>query len=167
MVLTTHAVSGAVIGVVLRRHPVLAAVVVVASHFALDAVPHWGYPLRSVRRDRRDPGRDYMTFGREFLRDLVAIGFDAILGVLLSIAIALAFGSSNGGAIIGIFGSLLAMFPDALQLVHYAFPRSPFRHFQRFHRLMHATTDIRGLGAGLAQQLAVIAVFLLLGSYFR
>jgi len=38
---TNHVLSGALIGGVVRR-PVPAFVLGVASHFALDAVPHWG-----------------------------------------------------------------------------------------------------------------------------
>jgi hypothetical protein len=41
MLLTNHVLSGALIGAVVRR-PVPAFVVGAASHFALDAVPHWG-----------------------------------------------------------------------------------------------------------------------------
>ena len=41
MLLTNHVLSGALIGAVTRR-PAAAFAVGVASHFALDAVPHWG-----------------------------------------------------------------------------------------------------------------------------
>ena len=41
MLLTNHVLSGALIGAVIRR-PAAAFAVGVASHFALDAVPHWG-----------------------------------------------------------------------------------------------------------------------------
>ncbi len=41
MLLTNHVLSGALIGALARR-PVPAFAVAVASHFALDAVPHWG-----------------------------------------------------------------------------------------------------------------------------
>ena len=47
MLLTNHVLSGALIGTVVRR-PVPAFVLGVASHFALDAVPHWG-PFRGRR----------------------------------------------------------------------------------------------------------------------
>ena len=47
MLLTNHVLSGALIGAVVRR-PVPAFVLGVASHFALDAVPHWG-PFRGRR----------------------------------------------------------------------------------------------------------------------
>jgi hypothetical protein len=41
VLLTNHVVSGALIGAVARR-PLPAFAVGVASHFALDALPHWG-----------------------------------------------------------------------------------------------------------------------------
>jgi len=41
VLLTNHVLSGALIGAVTRR-PLPAFAVGVASHFALDAVPHWG-----------------------------------------------------------------------------------------------------------------------------
>jgi len=41
VLLTNHVLSGALIGAVTRR-PAAAFAVGVASHFALDAVPHWG-----------------------------------------------------------------------------------------------------------------------------
>jgi hypothetical protein len=42
MLVTNHVLSGAVIGAVARRRPASALVIGVLSHFALDAVPHWG-----------------------------------------------------------------------------------------------------------------------------
>jgi hypothetical protein len=42
MFVTNHVLSGALIGRMLERRPVAAFAVGVASHLALDAVPHWG-----------------------------------------------------------------------------------------------------------------------------
>ena len=42
MFVTNHVLSGALIGRTLQRRPVAAFAVGVASHLALDAVPHWG-----------------------------------------------------------------------------------------------------------------------------
>ena len=41
MLLTNHVLSGALTGALVRR-PLTAFTVGVASHFVLDAVPHWG-----------------------------------------------------------------------------------------------------------------------------
>jgi hypothetical protein len=42
MLVTNHVLSGAVIGAASRRRPASAFTLGVLSHFALDAVPHWG-----------------------------------------------------------------------------------------------------------------------------
>jgi hypothetical protein len=42
MFVTNHVLSGALVGHVLSRRPMAAFAVGVASHLALDAVPHWG-----------------------------------------------------------------------------------------------------------------------------
>lgn len=72
MLLTNHVLSGALIGAVVRR-PVPAFVLGVASHFALDAVPHWG--------DWQD------TDSQRFLRVAVSDGLTA-LAVMATVAAA-------------------------------------------------------------------------------
>lgn len=63
MLLTNHVLAGAAIGTLLRRRPALAFGVGVASHLAMDALPHFGLPgepdaarrfLRIARRDGTD-----------------------------------------------------------------------------------------------------------------
>lgn len=46
MTITNHVLAGSIIGLVLADKPVLALVLAVASHFAMDALPHFGYPGR-------------------------------------------------------------------------------------------------------------------------
>lgn len=41
---TSHVLAGALIGASLSRRPLLAFTAGVASHFAMDALPHWGTP---------------------------------------------------------------------------------------------------------------------------
>jgi hypothetical protein len=48
MILSTHAVVGGAIASLFPSHPVLVAVAAFASHFAIDAIPHWDYPLRAI-----------------------------------------------------------------------------------------------------------------------
>lgn len=64
MFATNHVLSGVVIGRVLERHPVSAFVVGVASHLALDMVPHWGCVLKTPD--------DWARFVRYAQRDGVA-----------------------------------------------------------------------------------------------
>ena len=44
MLVTNHVGAGAVLGVLLHRRPVLAFAAGVASHLAMDSLPHWGLP---------------------------------------------------------------------------------------------------------------------------
>lgn len=45
MLVTNHVGAGAAIGVLLHRRPALAFAAGVASHLAMDCLPHWGLPL--------------------------------------------------------------------------------------------------------------------------
>jgi hypothetical protein len=72
MILSTHAIAGAAIASFLPSHPTAAFVLGFASHFVLDAIPHWDYPIRSAAVHPKIGGP--MTFDRALLRDAVVIG---------------------------------------------------------------------------------------------
>ncbi len=80
MILSTHAIVGAAIASFLPSHPTTAFVLGFASHFVLDAIPHWDYPIRSAAVDPKIGAP--MTFDRALLRDAVVIGSDGVLGIL-------------------------------------------------------------------------------------
>src|SRR2546423_14753559 len=44
MLVTNHVAAGAAIGALLHRRPALAFAAGVASHVAMDCLPHWGLP---------------------------------------------------------------------------------------------------------------------------
>jgi hypothetical protein len=73
---TNHVLSGVVIGRVLEQRPVTAFVVGVASHLALDMVPHWGCQLRTVP--------DWQQFLRYAQRDGI-LGLVTALGALAAV----------------------------------------------------------------------------------
>ncbi|HEX4257806.1 MAG TPA: hypothetical protein VH089_22115 [Streptosporangiaceae bacterium] len=104
MLLTNHVLSGAVIGAVVRR-PVPAFVLGVASHFALDAVPHWG-PFR----DRRELLRVAVPDGLTALAAMTALAAAARPDRRLPLTAAM-------------FGAAL---PDADKPVQLLFGRSPW-----------------------------------------
>jgi hypothetical protein len=112
VLLTNHVLSGALIGALARR-PLPAFAAGVASHFMLDAVPHWG-PF---------PGR------RQFLRVAVPDG-------LVSLALAGAFAAASPAerrlaVVAGMAGAAL---PDADKPATFWFDRSPFpAAVDRFH----------------------------------
>jgi hypothetical protein len=111
MLLTNHVLSGALIGALTRR-PLPAFAAGVASHFVLDAVPHWG-------------NLDW----RHFLRVAVADGL-----VSLAVAGALAAASPSVRRAAVLAGMAGAAIPDLDKPSKLWFGRSPFpAAFDRVH----------------------------------
>jgi hypothetical protein len=104
VLLTNHVLSGALIGVLARR-PVPAFVAGVASHFVLDATPHWG-----KWRSRR-----------QFVRVAVADGLIslAVMGTLTAV-------SPPGRRAAVLAGMAGAALPDADKPTRLWFGWSPF-----------------------------------------
>jgi len=112
VLLTNHVLSGALIGGLARR-PVPAFAAGVASHFVLDAVPHWG---------------DWGSL-RWFLRVAVADGL-----VSVAVAGALAAASPPGCRTAVLAGMAGAALPDLDKPGRLFFGRSPFpAAVDRFH----------------------------------
>jgi hypothetical protein len=161
MVLSTHALVGAAIGAYLPSNPALAMALGFGSHFVLDAIPHWDYPIRSAALT---PHRGVpIRLNRALVIDLLTIGTDALLGVAVAMML---FGSTGSGWAV-ILGAIGAMLPDPLQLVHDRVPREPLRTLQRFHRGIHSKLKITALPFGVASQLilAVVVVYLSKGAH--
>jgi hypothetical protein len=132
MLVTNHVLSGAVIGAVARR-PVSAFLLGVASHFVLDALPHWG------------------GFGDKFLRVAVPDGLAglAAMGVLSAIA-------PPGWRVAVLAGMAGAALPDLDKPSRLAFGRSPFPPWMdHFHKVIQ-----RHEGRRRAHYEAVAAVIL-------
>jgi hypothetical protein len=104
VLVTNHVLSGALIGAVVPR-PVPAFLLGVASHFALDAVPHWG--------DWRD--------ARQFLQVAVP---DGLTGLAAMAAFAAAAPASRRAAVV--VGMVGAALPDIDKPSRLWFGFSPF-----------------------------------------
>jgi hypothetical protein len=160
MILITHAVVGAACGALLGEgySAVPAAFV---SHFVLDAIPHWDYPLssRMVAWDGA-PAHTVSELIRSsgFWIDCLKIGADVVGGLGLVAYL------TNGDALL-LTCAAAAMFPDFLQFAHARFPESILSHLQRFHMWIHAQKRITNVIVGPALQIALIAV--VIGAFFR
>jgi hypothetical protein len=153
MILSTHAIVGAAIASFLPSHPTTAFVLGFASHFVLDAIPHWDYPIRSAAVDPKIGAP--MPCDRALLRDAVVIGSDGLLGILGAL---LLFASADGlwSILLGAFG---AMLPDPLHTIHAHFPYEPLRTLQRFHRWIHTDKRIKeDIIVGVGSQIAFVVV---------
>jgi hypothetical protein len=154
VILSTHAVVGAAIATLMPDHPALAFVSGIASHFAIDAIPHWDYPLRSISiKPSTGPA---LTLNWALFQDLGLITLDACVGL----AVALYLYASPAAAMTVLLGALGAMLPDPLQLAHKLYPREPLRTLQRFHVWIHSKQKLEwpiGVTSQLSFVLLVIA----------
>jgi len=159
MILVTHAVGGGVAALLFPQNPLLAFTAGFASHFVLDAVPHWHYPVRSVRHSK-NPMDSYWVFDTTFLKDLFFIGLDAASGIGLTLLATHTAPPDKQLAIV--FGAIGGIMPDALQLLYSIFRNSPFKYLQRFHIFIHhsARLDDQYL-IGIGSQLAILLVLFL------
>jgi hypothetical protein len=153
MILSTHAVVGAALANLMPSHPVAAFAAGFASHFVIDSIPHWDYPLKSmsIGLSARNDGR--LTAAR--MRDLAVIGFDAFAGLILAIGL---FGT-RANLVAVLAGAIGGMLPDPLQFVYTLYPREPLATLQRFHKWMHSMRKLDwplGVSSQVAFAFAVI-----------
>ena len=142
MLITTHVSSGAVLGRLVRR-PGPAVSVGIASHFALDALPHWGSGWSDSRHGMDDT----------MLRVAVV---DGLIGLILIALLARAASPRERLAVLaGITGACL---PDLDKPGRLFFGRSPFpgvvdrvhAAVQREHPRLLARDAVVALVAGAA-----------------
>jgi len=128
---TTHAIVGAAIASTMPSQPVLGFALGFGSHFLLDAIPHWGYELFSVKKDEDNPMNSSIVFGKNFIFDLLRIGVDALIGLAVGL---LLFGFSNPHSLWTLlWGMAGAIMPDALQFVYFEWRHEPVKSLQRLH----------------------------------
>jgi hypothetical protein len=144
MLVTNHVLSGAVIGAATRR-PASAFALGFVSHFALDAVPHWG----------KWGGR------RQFMRVAVPDGLTGL--VVMGAITALAPRDARAAVLAGMAGAAL---PDLDKPAVIFFGRSPFpRLMNEIHnKVQHEAPHRFKYEAALGVALCAVAVGLLRGS---
>jgi hypothetical protein len=137
--------------------PYLAIAAAFASHFLLDAIPHWDYPIRS---NSVKPGvAAAMKYDRALLADLLTIGTDAVLG--LGLALLLLARPNDFAPVLA--GAGAAILPDALQFAYMRFPREPLISLQRFHLWMHTSRSLHARPLlGLSAQICLIFLVVLI-----
>lgn len=161
MTLTTHAVTGAAIASVVSGNIVIASTLAFASHFLLDAIPHWDYPISSGSINPKIGGK--INFDKSLLKDLFRIGSDILFGILLSLII---FYSKEHVLTIAV-GAFFGMLPDFLQFVYTRFPKGPIASLQRFHEFIHTDKKLKNQPIlGVTSQIAIIIVISILAKNF-
>lgn len=141
MTLSTHAIIGGSLAAAIPlaynqplKFTALAFMAGILSHFLLDGVPHWDYSLASDNKSEDPMGAD-LKIGRSFLFDLIKVGLDVSLGLLVA---GLFFISIAGRQPSIIFAGVLgAILPDFLQFAYMKIRRAPFSWLQYLHNYYH------------------------------
>ena len=164
MTLTTHAVAGAALTSAFGFNPVIGFAVGLASHFLLDAIPHWDYKLKSAKIDEKNPLDSDFLINQEAIRDLVKISFDCLLGFVLAW---LFFDTNGQGNLLALLaGAVGGVLPDALQFVYLNFRREPLVSLQRFHIvIMHVSLRLTNPAYGVFYQGLILLLALFLGNW--
>lgn len=105
MTITNHLLAGSVLALAIHQ-PVLALPLAYASHFIMDAIPHFGYPgghnfIEAVRIASKHRLSYYFSI-------VTAVTFIAVFAILIVNNLWLA-----------IIGGLIAVSPDALMFLNY------------------------------------------------
>jgi len=147
MTLTGHAVVGAAIIKILPSHPILAVVLAFFSHFVLDAIPHWDYPINSKRDDPKDLMNSTMHLDRLFLKDLVKICIDGTVGVIVSLLLFAPSYSLSFSNLISLWpivlGAGAGMIADFLQFLYLQIRVEPLIVIQRLHVCIHTEKKMK------------------------
>lgn len=168
MTLTTHALVGAAAASLFPEHQYIAFAAGFASHFAIDALPHWDYAeyLRSMQWDPARRIHTDMRLNKYFLRDLAIIGADALLGFVLTFVAAWILKVSPEIALVGAGAGI---YPDLLQFIYYKIRTTRFEpvlaYLQRFHMWLQEGKERAQWGwrKGLRLQALLIAgIFIVL-----
>ena len=166
MILTSHAIIGVAAASAFPSHPALAFSAAVASHYIMDAIPHWDSKLLSSKEDADAPLNNDIVVGKNFLSDFKKVFIDALLGSIASSFLFYFFGFGHSMLILiaGISGGII---PDILQFVYFKFRKEPFKSLYIFHLFTHSRYKKlkQHIVAGISLQILTISLILLLAKY--
>lgn len=137
MTQATHAVIGAAAASLFPEQPYLAFAAGFASHFVIDAIPHWDYDrqwLRSINYSY-DKLHTSVRLDRSVGRDVAIVGVDAFIGLVLTLWLAWYL---DFPVAIALVGAGAGLYPDFLHFVFFAFRNNEWvdrilEPLERFH----------------------------------
>jgi len=132
MTLTTHALVGAAAASLFPEQPLLGFAAAFASHLTIDSLPHWDYKILSKQDDASNKLNEDMKIGRFFFYDLVRIGNDILLGLVLSWLVFCVW-IFHMPILIVLMGACAGILPDPLQFVYFKTRSKILEPLQRFH----------------------------------
>lgn len=160
MTLSTHAFIGAAITTALPEHVYAGVAIAFASHFVLDAIPHWDYKILSACANPENPSP--FAINKAFCFDLVRIGTDFALGALLAF-----YFYQSSLPWLWFLGFIAATLPDFLQFVYSKYPRGILALLQKFHVWIHTDIRLKNAFLGVTSQMAFVGFVAMFVHYFN
>ena len=160
MILTTHAVVVGALASLFPANPIVAIAAGFVSHFAIDAIPHWDYPLQSISVAKGR--RNHLKWERPIVQDAALIAFDACVGLALAVGLF----SAHAPVVVIMLGAIAGMLPDPLQFVHSLHPHEPLATLQRFHWWIHSKREL-DWPIGISSQVIFAAIVVWVTSALR
>ncbi len=156
MILVTHGIVGASIALSMPNSPVLGAVLAFASHFLLDAIPHWDYELKSLE-SQKDPLLTKIIRNHHLYPDMCRVAFDGLLG--LSLPLVIMFLLVGNHLYIALLGAVFAILPDFFQFLFFKTKAKWLGWYIKFHNLVHSKKRFDGRpGIGIVMQVGIWAI---------
>lgn len=168
MILSSHIIVAAVVTAPLAISTPLTPVsagliflIALASHYALDMIPHWAYKLSSVKNHGSNEA-EIRTNKKLILKDLGKMTIDGLLG--LGIVFWLLwpiFGLEQ--IIFVLIITVGALLPDFLEGLYFIFKKPPFVYFHKLHSFFHTNYRIQNKAfKGASIQVLTIALIVIL-----
>jgi hypothetical protein len=155
MTLTTHAITGATLATLMPNYPALGFVVGFGSHYLLDALPHWSYPISSLEKDKENSLNTIMVISKTSYRDFIKVGMDGIFGLILSFVILGIF--FHASLLVIFMGAAGGMLPDFLQFCYWMWKSKLLKPLQKLHNWAHTSVRIDNMPVlGVFSQLLII-----------
>lgn len=165
MILATHMVVGAAGAEIAGLSGIAAFVLGWGSHYVLDSITHWDYPLsattaHSATGDGDQKRGGMQGLGKLTMFDVMKIGIDVCAGFLL---VFFFLRDPAGASLVSLFlGALGGVFPDIVQFVYSKIKWRPVVALQKVHHMIHAETDLKDRPwLGFSLQVALVAVVIL------
>ena len=152
MFITSHAAAGAIVGELLPVHPILAFVVAIVVHLAMDIVPHGDTGLY----------KGYIS-GSGVKRAVAFVTIDAIAAVVLVLVLFTWHGGVEPETAVaaGVAGGLLPDFLVAMyEMTHSKFLHWAYKAHFFFHNMISGRYGDISLGSGLGVEFATLGLLL-------
>lgn len=129
MILTPHAIVGAVLANIFPSDPALGFGLAFISHYALDVLPHTDYNIDNFMNNESKTVKSIFTNAGSALHFLFIV-IDFIIALFLCFLFFVRDERSLLLTLIGIIGGLL---PDFFQFLYYKYKNQPWIFWQKIH----------------------------------